>query len=169
MPGQGNSTNDAGPGFEGAITVSPGDRIPLVPQQIFKANARWEATSQVALEADAIAVDGAYARGNENNQHQPDGVYYLGPGKTGGYAVMNIGADYRPIPSVKLFVQVSNVFDAHYNTAAQLGSTGFTADGAFIARPFSGPVIDGERPTLGATFFAPGAPRLIWAGVRYAF
>ncbi|MBI1361860.1 MAG: TonB-dependent receptor plug domain-containing protein [Alphaproteobacteria bacterium] len=169
VPGQGNSTNDGGPGFEGAIAVSPGDRIPLVPRQIFKANARWEATSRFALEADAIAVDGSYARGNENNQHQPDGVYYLGSGKTGGYAVMNLGADFRPVRSVKLFVQVNNVFDTRYHTAAQLGSTGFTETGAFLSRPFSGPVVDGELPTLGETFYAPGAPRLIWAGVRYSF
>jgi hypothetical protein len=30
-------------------------------------------------------------------------------------------------------------------------------------------VIDGERPTLGATFYAPGAPRLVWGGVKYSF
>jgi outer membrane receptor protein involved in Fe transport len=169
VAGQGNSTNDVGPGFEGVITVEPGDRIPLVPHQIFKANARWEATRKISFDADMIAVDGVYARGNENNLHQPDGAFYLGQGKTAGYAVLNLGAEYRPAGAVKLFVQVSNVFDTHYNTAAQLGSTGFTASGAFVARPFSGPVIDGERPTLGATFYAPGAPRLFWGGIRYSF
>jgi outer membrane receptor protein involved in Fe transport len=169
VAGQGNSTNDVGPGFEGVITVEPGDRIPLVPHQIFKANARWEATRKISFDADMIAVDGVYARGNENNLHQPDGAFYLGQGKTAGYAVLNLGAEYRPAGAVKLFVQVSNVFDTHYNTAAQLGSTGFTPSGAFVARPFSGPVIDGERPTLGATFYAPGAPRLFWGGIRYSF
>ncbi len=169
VTGGGNSTNDVGPGFAGVITVRAGDRIPLTPQQIFKANARWAATSQVVLDADMIAIDGSYARGNENNQHQPDGLFYLGPGKTGGYAVLNLGAEYRPVSTVKLFAQVNNLFDTHYQTAAQLGSTGFTASGAFIARPFAGPVVDGERPTLGATFYAPGAPRLFWAGVRYSF
>lgn len=169
VAGQGNSTNDTGPGFEGVITVLPGDRIPLVPHQIFKANARWEATSALSFDADMIAVDGSYARGNENNLHEPDDVFYLGPGKTGGYTVLNVGAEYRPLPGMKLFLQVSNLFDTKYFTAAQLGSTGFTASGAFVARPFAGPVIDGERPTLGATFYAPGAPRQLWAGVRYSF
>jgi outer membrane receptor protein involved in Fe transport len=169
VAGEGNSTNDVGPGFAGVITVQPGDRIPLTPRQIFKATARWDATSEIALDADMIAVSGSYARGNENNLHAPDGAFYLGEGKTGGYAVLNLGAEYRPVPAVKMFLQVNNVFDAHYHTAAQLGATGFTSSGAFIARPFSGPVIDGERPTLGATFYAPGAPRLFWAGVRYGF
>jgi outer membrane receptor protein involved in Fe transport len=169
VPGIGNSSNDAGPGFAGVITVAAGDRIPLVPRQILKGNARWEITSQFAIEADAIGVDSSYARGNENNAHQADGVFYLGPGKSGAYGVMNIGADYRPVPKVKLFVQVNNVFDAKYNTAAQLGSTAFTDTGAFIARPFAGPVVNGERPTRGATFYAPGAPRLFWVGVKYSF
>ena len=70
---------------------------------------------------------------------------------------------------MKLFVQVTNVFDARYETAAQLRATGFTDTGAFIARPFSGPIVGGERPVRSATFYAPGAPRMIWAGVRYQF
>lgn len=167
--GSGNSTNNVGPGFDGAIAVRPGDRIPLVPQHVFKANARWEMTESLSLDADLVAVSGVYARGNENNRHQPDGVYYLGPGKTDGYAVVNLGAEYRPRRDLKLFAQVSNLFDARYATAAQLGATGFTDTGAFIARPFAGPIVNGERPVRRATFYAPGAPRLIWAGAKYAF
>jgi outer membrane receptor protein involved in Fe transport len=167
--GAGNSTNDVGPGFAGVIRVEPGDHVPLAPEHVFKANAHWDVTGRFGLDADLQAVSGVYARGNENNRHQPDGVFYLGPGKTDAYAVVNLGAEYRPSSSVKLFVQVNNLFDTHYYTAAQLGSSGFTDSGAFIARPFAGPVIDGERPTLGATFYAPAAPRLVWGGVKYSF
>ena len=167
--GAGNSTNDVGPGFEGGIQIAPGDKIPLVPEHLFKAQAAWEVTETLSLSADLQAASGVYARGNENNAHRPDGVFYLGPGKTRGYAVVNVGADWRPMPALKLFVQVSNLFDADYETAAQLGATAFTDSGAFIARPFAGPVIGGERPVRSATFFAPGAPRMIWAGLRYDF
>ncbi len=167
--GAGNSTNDIGPGFEGAIEILPGDRIPLVPKQIFKAFAEFEVTAALSLNADVQAIGGSYARGNENNRHQPDGEHYLGPGRSGGYAVFNLGIDYRPAPAWKLFAQVDNVFDRRYATAAQLGATGFDAAGNFVARPFSGPVVDGERPLRGATFYAPGAPRLFWVGVRYTF
>ncbi|HVY90353.1 MAG TPA: TonB-dependent receptor, partial [Hyphomonadaceae bacterium] len=169
VPGEGNSTNDAGPGFEGDITVEKGDRIPLVPKQIFKLNADWDVTTQITINANVLAQDGVYARGNENNEHQPEGAFYLGPGKTDGFAVLNLGAEWRPVERLKLFVEVNNVLDKKYYTAAQLGSTGFTSAGNFIARPFAGPIIDGERPTLGATFYAPGAPRLVWAGGRYSF
>jgi outer membrane receptor protein involved in Fe transport len=169
IPGEGNSTNSVGPGFEGTITVRPGARIPLVPKSIFKANLGWDVTDKLTLNADAVAVGGVYARGNENNQHRADGVYYLGAGKTKSYAVLNLGAEYRVLPNLKAFVQVDNVFDKKYSTAAQLGTTGFNAGGAFVARPFSGPTVDGELPGLGSTFYGPGAPRLVWTGVRYSF
>lgn len=167
--GAGASTNDTGPGFEGDIAVAPGDDIPLIPNHVFKAQVAWDVSDTLSLTADMQAASGVYARGNENNAHRPDGVFYLGPGKTKGYAVFNIGADWRPTPALKLFVQVSNLFDTEYETAAQLGATGFTDAGAFIARPFAEPVIDGERPVRSATFYAPGPPRMIWAGVRYQF
>ncbi len=168
--GEGNSTNDAeSPGFEGSIQINPGDQIPLVPRHIFKAFADIDLTRQLALNVDMIAIGSSYARGNENNLHEPDGVYYLGPGRSGGYAVFNLGLDYKPTPQLKIFAQINNLFDRQYYTGALLGSTGFGDDGNFVGRPFSGPVIDGERPLTHATFYAPGAPRLFWAGVRYEF
>jgi len=168
--GEGNSSNNGpAPGFEGEIDIERGDRIPLIPRHIFKANAQWDVTQTLQVGADMIAIGGVYARGNENNLHKPDGTYYLGPGKTKGYAVFNLGANYRPTQNLKFFVQVNNLFDKNYETAAQLAATGFTDTGAFIARPFSAPVIDGERPLRHATFYAPGAPRTFWVGMRLSF
>ncbi|MEO8306838.1 MAG: TonB-dependent receptor [Pseudomonadota bacterium] len=167
--GGGNSTNAEGPGFEGTIDVAPGNRIPLVPQHLFKAYAAWQILPRLSANMDFLAVSDSYARGNENNAHQPDGVYYLGSGRSAGYGVVNLGMQYKPIGSLTLFAQVNNLFDHQYYTAAQLGTTGFNSQGNFVARPFAGPVVDGERPLLGSTFFAPGAPRAGWFGVRYAF
>ena len=168
--GAANSSNDGpAPGFEGDIAIRRGDRIPLIPHHVFKASAGWSPFDRLSLNLDMIAVSGAYARGNENNRHQPDGVYYLGQGRTRGYAVFNAGAEVRPVAHVTLFVQVNNLLDKDYATAAQLGVTGFDARGAFVARPFAGPVIAGERPLLGSTFYAPGAPRSFQAGARLRF
>jgi outer membrane receptor protein involved in Fe transport len=167
--GEGNSTNEEGPGFEGTIDVHSGDRIPLIPRHIFKAFATWHIVPQLAVNADLVTIAGSYSRGNENNEHQPDGVFYIGPGRTGGYTVANLGLDYMPMPALTLFAQVNNLFDREYYTASQLGSTGFNASGNFVARPFAGPIVDGERPLLGSTFCSPGAPRSYWAGVRYSF
>ena len=164
--GAGNSSNSAGPGLEGSIAIRPGDRIPLIPRQMFKAAADYRLTPALSLGADLVAVSGAFARGNENNQHQADGTYYLGSGRSGGYAVMNLGARYEVSRGVQLFGQINNLFDRQYATAAQLGSTAFSSSGGFVARPF--PATGGEYPLVGSTFYAPGAPRSFWIGLRYS-
>lgn len=168
--GSANSANDAvAPGFEGSIAINPGDLMPLVPRHLFKAGAQWRPVQQVISSLDMIAASGVYARGNENNLHQPDGVYFLGSGKTDAYALFNLGVEVRPASTVTLFATVRNLFDKQYATAAQLGPTAFDANGNFVARPFSGPVIGGERPLLSSTFFAPGAPRSVQVGARVQF
>ncbi|MET0535773.1 MAG: TonB-dependent receptor [Steroidobacter sp.] len=167
--GEGNSSNEEGSGFEGTIDVEPGDRIPLTPRHLFKAFVGWDITQQLSANLDLITVGSSFARGNENNEHEADGEFYLGSGETGGYTVVNLGLEYRPISTLQVYAQVNNVFDREYYTGAQLGSTGFNANGAFVARPFDGPVVDGERPLLGTTFVAPGAPRAYWLGVRFSF
>jgi len=165
--GEGNSSNDAAaPGFEGNIEIRSGDRIPLTPQHLARAYAEWSPTAQLSFDADVLYVGGSLARGNENNAHEPDGVYYLGPGATPGYTVLNLGAHIRPAPHVLVFAEVTNLADSKYYTASQLAATGFTNTGAFNSRPFATPVIDGERPLEHATFYAPGAPRMLWVGVR---
>lgn len=168
--GSANSTNDAvAPGFEGSIAITPGDRIPLIPHHLFKAAAQWTLVPQVSVNLDMIAASGVYARGNENNLHQPDGVYFLGSGKTGGYALFNLGVEVRPGSAITLFATVRNLFDKQYASAAQLGPTAFDASGNFVARPFVAPVIGGERPLLFSTFYAAGAPRSVQVGARVRF
>ena len=81
--------------------------------------------------------------------------------------VFNLGARYQVQRRVQIVAQINNLFDRQYYTAAQLGPTGFTETGAFIARPF--PAVDGEFPVAHATFYAPGAPITVWAGTRIRF
>ncbi len=169
--GTGNSTNeeagDGTPGIEGSIEIKPGNRIPLIPRHMAKLHADMQLTAKAQLNFGVVGASSSFARGNENNLHQPDGRYYLGPGTSPGYAVANLGGSYRVHPNIQLFATVNNLFDRRYYTGAQLGSTGFTATGAFIARPF--PAIDGEFPVQQSTFFAPGAPRGAWGGIRFRF
>ena len=167
--GEGNSSNEEGPGFEGIIDVEPGDRLPLTPRHILKAFAGWEVTEQVSLSLDVINIGSSYARGNENNEHEVQTPFYLGSGEIGGYTVLNLGVEYRPVQALQLFAQVNNLLDREYYTGAQLGSTGFNANGEFVARPFDGPIVDDERPLLGSTFLAPGAPRTYWLGAKFSF
>ncbi|HUL67478.1 MAG TPA: TonB-dependent receptor [Burkholderiaceae bacterium] len=172
IDGSANSSNSSAlegfPGVEGTITVQPGNRIPLVPRQIFKAFVDLQLGDQWAFGLDMVAVGDSVARGNENGLHQPDGVFYLGSGKSPGYAVFNLNAEYRPISALKIFAQVNNLFNRHYSTAAQLGSTGFNSVGNFEGRPFPADA-NGDFPVRNSTFYAPGATLLFWGGVRYTF
>jgi len=169
--GTGNSTNeeaeDGIPGLEGSIEIEPGNRIPLIPRHMVKAYVDVQATAKLHLNVGVVGMSSSYARGNENNLHRPDGRYYLGEGTSPGYAVANLGGSYQVHPRVQLFAQVNNLLNRRYYTGAQLGATGFTAAGAFIARPF--PAIEGEFPVQQATFYAPGAPRGAWGGIRFRF
>ena len=160
--GQANSSNR-----EGLIGIVSGQRIPLVPHHMTKAYADVQVTSKLVVNLGVVGVSGAIARGNENSQHQPDGRLFIGPGSSPGYAVANLGGRYELHRRVELFGQINNLFDRQYYSGAQLGPTGFTAEGNFIARPF--PVVGGVHPVRQATFYAPGAPRGIWGGVRFRF
>ena len=169
--GAGNSANekaqDGVKGVDGVIEINPGNQIPLSPKHMLKTYADIQFTQKFLLDAGMVAVSRSFARGNENNLHEPDGQYYLGSGKSSGYAVLNLGARYQVHRSLQLFVQMNNLLDRRYYSASQLGATGFTDAGAFAARPL--PAIGGVFPVRQATFYAPGAPRGAWAGLRLKF
>ncbi len=172
LGGAGNSGNtSAQAGFRGVggtIQIQPGNRIPLVPRHLLKLFAQTPLGAAFSIGADVMAVGSAYARGNENNAHAADGVYTLGSGSSAKYAVLNLRGDWRPMAGLSVFLQVNNALDRAYNTAAQLGATGFDANGNFVARPFAANA-NGDRPLRGSTFFAPGAPRSFQLGVKYTF
>jgi outer membrane receptor protein involved in Fe transport len=171
LGGVGNSSNDAAqagfPGVEGRIELRPGDRIPLIPRHLLKVFAELPLGTAFSLGLDATAIGGAFARGNENNAHVPDGTYYLASGRSAGHAVLNLNGEWRPARGLTIFAQLNNAFDRRYDSAAQLGVTAFDASGRFVARPFPANA-NGDRPLVGSTFLAPGAPRSVNIGLRYA-
>jgi outer membrane receptor protein involved in Fe transport len=167
MNGGSNSSNDgASPGLGGNITIQPGNRLPLTPRQILKLSTDYRATQALSVGADMIAVSGSYARGNENNQHQPDGTYYLDSGRSAGYAVFNLNSRYQASRGIDFFAQIGNLFDRRYTTGAQLGPTAFPGGGGVVARPFA--PVGTDYPVVHSTFFAPGAPRTLWVGLKYS-
>jgi outer membrane receptor protein involved in Fe transport len=117
-------------------------------------------------------VSSSYARGNENNAYKADGIYYLGPGVSPGYSVTGFRAHYDLSRRLQLAVQVDNLFNKEYYTAAQLADTGYNAQGAVLTQPFAryttGPEA-GNFPAQAVTFFAPGAPRRAWVELKYKF
>jgi outer membrane receptor protein involved in Fe transport len=166
--GSSNSSNDEAEdgrqGVEGVIAIEEGDRIPLIPRHMFKAYGNWRITSRLSADVDLVSTSGSYARGNENNLHEPDGVYYTSEGLTSGYAVTNVGLRFELLRWLEVVAEVRNLFGTAYSTASQLGTNGFTESGNFIARPFLPSA--GEFPLRHTTFEAPGAPRRAFVSVR---
>lgn len=169
--GSSNSSNAGSKlvkGLEGTLDIVPGNRIPLVPQHMLKTFADLQISRKLGVDADLLAVSSSFARGNENNKAVQDNKYYIGPGKSPGYAVMNLGAHYDLHRRLRLFVQMNNLLDRHFYTGALMGPTPFTAKGTFQARPFPA-TASGDYPLLHTTFFAPGAPRIISGGMKFTF
>ena len=123
VDGSANNTSDSAlsgyPGLDGNIYIHPGNRIPLIPKQSGKAFADFQATSKLAFDLNEVAVSSSYARGNENNAYKADGVYYLGPGVSPGYAITNFQAHYDLTKRLQLAVQIDNLFNHHYYTVGQ--------------------------------------------------
>jgi len=169
--GASNSTNEKAEaglyGLEGAIKIKSGDRIPLVPRSSFKIHSDVPLTRRLVLQVGVVGISQSYARGNENNRHVADGTYYLGPGYSPGYTVINAGARYQIHARGQLYVQLDNIFDRRYYSGAQLGPNGFTNEGAFVARPFAAQ--GNELAVQQSTFYAPGAPFGVWGGIRIRF
>ena len=144
-----NSTADK----NGAITVQSGDRIPGIPADSFKMRVEYE-HGPFSIGAGLIAASNQYAHGDENNTDVN--------GKVPGYAVVNLDAQYDVTPQLRVFAQVSNLFDSQYYSLAVLGENVFTGPD----RSFGPAVgIDG----VSEQFRAVGAPRGIWVGLRYGF
>lgn len=175
VDGGGNSANESAlagvPGIDDNINIVPGDRIPQTPRHLFKAYTGFEAASKFDVDLELVAVSSSLARGNENNLDKPDGVYYLGTGVSPGYAVVDLSAHYHLNKHAQLFLQINNLLDRRYYTAAQLGPSPYDNAGNFIARPFPSVAVDGESvfPIRHTTFLAPGAPIGIVGGIRYTF
>jgi outer membrane receptor protein involved in Fe transport len=168
IDGVANSANDGGRGIDGKIAIIPGAFIPQMPRNIGKAFLEFAPTSKIFAALNFVGVGRSFARGNENNLDQPDGVYYLDKGFSPGYGILNLGGHYQVQRHVEMFAQINNLLNHHYYTGAQLGTTPFDNNYNFVGRPF--PVRpDGNYPVRTSTFFAPGPPIGVWAGLRFKF
>lgn len=138
---------------DGEIRVNPGDKIPGLPEHALKFGLNWRALDWLTLGSDVAAYTGVYVRGNENNEHD-------GAGKTAGFTVVNLTANASLGGGWSLFARVNNLFDKRYFTAGQLAENVFNPNGTFRTN---------SDDWTDETFFAPGAPRAGWIGVRYRF
>ena len=150
------------------IAVAPGNRLPGIPEQSLKLNTSLALGEGWRVGAQFVAFTSVFVRGNENNRHAPgttsdlNGVTrtYVGPGDAGGYGILNLSARYAVSTQFELFGRLANVLNHQYASAGALAQNPFDAAGAFQT--------DSGLWTH-ETFFAPGAPRAAWIGLRYRF
>lgn len=134
------------------IQVKKGDHIPGIPQHQLKMRVAYDITPAWTVGSNIFAFSDQYSRGNENNDHEGKGA------KVGGYTVVNFDTRYNFNNGWQLFAKLNNVFDKEYNNGGLLGEHRFdSTTGQFTGNEVLTP------------FFAPGAPRAGWFGVRYEF
>jgi iron complex outermembrane receptor protein len=182
-----NSTSSKVQGVPNEFVIEPGDRIPGIPRNSVRAGFAVDITSRLSLGLNMIAQSSSYVRGNENNDHVPQGTdsdgsavtarndptitvspgrAYVGEGKIDGFAVFNLSAGYRLTDRWSVFLQVDNLFDEDYVTAGQLGLNSFTTSrwGQRDAAGFNYNSYDWTH----SQFVGPGAPRAAWIGISYS-
>jgi outer membrane receptor protein involved in Fe transport len=138
----------------GAILVTPGDRIPSIPRHTLKVRAAHDPGRRWSAGANLLVSSGVYARGDENNADRN--------GPLPGYVLVSLDARCRLRGNLELFARVNNVLDARYYDFGILGENFFTGpDRSF------GPAV-GVAPAA-SQFRGPGAPFGAWVGVRYGF
>ncbi|HEY3177664.1 MAG TPA: TonB-dependent receptor [Casimicrobiaceae bacterium] len=148
-----SSPNNSSANADGAITVQPGDRIPGIPCDSAKLRVAYDPDGTISLGVTLVYASSQYALGDENNQD----VHRRLP----AYAVVHLDAMYQATATLQLFAQVANLFDRRYQSVALLGANVFTGPSGTFG-PASG------IPPVAEQFRAPGAPRGIWVGLRYA-
>ena len=149
------------------IFVAAGNSIPGIPEQNLKLNLGYAASDRLSLGLTAVWYSDHYVRGNENNQHQAGRFTdrfgnlrnFLGSGEVDGYATVNLRATYQFSEQLEVFARLNNLFDEEYFTAGALAENVFGANGRFLTN---------SDDWTNDTFFAPGAPRALWVGLRYA-
>ena len=128
-------------GIEPSAPVNPGDKIPGIPEHIFKASLSVDLWKCLLLGIDGMYSGDKVFRGDEANNNP----------KLAGYWLFNARAEYKVTKQVALFGKIDNIFDNNYSTFGVYGnSTG--ALGSL-----------GNNPDR---FVSPGMPRAGWIGIR---
>ncbi len=120
--------------------VERGDRIPGIPEHIFKTSVGVELWQRMSLALDGLYSGDQFFRGDEAN---------VTP-RLQGYWLFNARAEYKFNKHFAVFGKLDNLFDNHYNSFGVYGQ----------ADEVLGPAFTDRR------FVSPGAPRAGWIGVR---
>ncbi len=183
-----NSTSTTAIGQVNTFKIEPGDRIPGIPRDSMRLSWRYDWTDRFNFGLSMIAHAWSYVRGNENNEHVPEGTdsngsatlgtldptitvepgrRYVGEGKIPGYAIFHLTANYEVTKQFSIGARVDNLFNRSYVTAGGLALNSFTQS-VWGARDAGGFNYNSNDWTH-STFVGPGAPRAMWLSMTYVF
>lgn len=138
---------------ETCVFVTPGDRLPGIPQHRFKTGFDYWVHPHWKVGADLVAVSDQIFFGDESNVNQP----------LAGYARVDLRTSYDVTEHVQLYGLIDNVFDSRYGLFGNF----FDLDGANDAAE--------ADPSTGAGFFTnprtitPAPPFAIYGGMRVKY
>ena len=127
---------------DGRVAVHPGDRLPGIPEHVFKLGGDWAFGGGWSLGADAVYNSGQFLRGDESNDLS----------ELTGYTLVNLRGSYRFGKHAEVFARVDNLFDGDYVNFGLLGE-----DPTEVL-----PDLADDRPI----FVGAGSPRAGWLGFR---
>ncbi len=134
----------------GDLAVTPGDRMPGIPENRIKLGADFKIIPQWTVGAAMNSVSSFFYVGDESNQLPP----------IPGYAIVNLHTSYRPFDHFEIFATVNNLFDRKYATWGILSDpTGINGPGIPPDGVTNGPGVDKR-------FLSPGAPIEVFGGIR---
>jgi iron complex outermembrane receptor protein len=143
--------NPAADPLTGTINVVPGDHIPGIPAQRFKAGAEYQITDAWKLGADLNVVGSQYLIHDDSNLNA----------KVPAYWVVNMHSSYQVTKNVEIFGLVQNLFNQHYYSAG----TFFSTAGLNNSTPGGANLFTFNDPRT----FLPGTPLAVYAGIRATF
>jgi len=130
---------------DGELAVQSGDRMPGLPENIFKLGGDYRFNNSFSLGAEVIYNSNQVMRGDEANELD----------KIDGYTLVNLRASYNLGENFVLFARVTNLFDEDFENFGLLG------EGPDEVLP--------DLPDQRPLFLGVGAPRGSWIGLRYKF
>jgi outer membrane receptor protein involved in Fe transport len=131
----------------GNIQIAPGDQIPSLPRNTFKARFDYQATDKFTVGADMQYVGSQYFAGDDSNQFS----------KLPSYAVFNLHASYQVTKNVQIYARADNILDNQYATYGIFFDTTALPNFA-TGNAFTDP-----------TSLSPARPRAFYTGLKITF
>jgi iron complex outermembrane receptor protein len=112
------SPNNPAADADGNIEVRPGNRIPALPSQRFKAGFEHNVTDAWTLGADLNVIGSQYLLHDDSNQNA----------KVPAYWTVNVHTSYQLTENVQIYGLIQNLFDQrYYSIGTFVNTAGFTS------------------------------------------